>query len=125
MAHAIDWFEIPVADFARARKFYETIFVCSMPEMQVGQGLRMALFPANPREEVGGALCHLPEFYRPTPDGALLYLNGNPDLAPILGRVEPAGGKILVPKRQISPEHGFMAIFHDTEGNRLGLHSRR
>ena len=26
LMNAINWFEIPVADFDRARKFYETIF---------------------------------------------------------------------------------------------------
>ncbi len=34
------------------------------------------------------------------------------------------GGSILVPKQQISPEHGYMAVFFDTEGNRVALHSR-
>lgn len=29
----------------------------------------------------------------------------------------------IVPKTEISPEHGHMAIFIDTEGNRVALHS--
>jgi hypothetical protein len=37
--------------------------------------------------------------------------------------VEAAGGKILVPKTEISPDYGFMAVFLDTEGNRIALHS--
>jgi hypothetical protein len=53
----------------------------------------------------------------------LIYLNGNPDLQNVLNKVEAAGGKIMVPKTQISPEYGFMAVFVDTEGNRIGLHS--
>jgi hypothetical protein len=30
---------------------------------------------------------------------------------------------IIVPKTEISPEYGFMAVFIDSEGNRIGLHS--
>jgi predicted enzyme related to lactoylglutathione lyase len=29
----------------------------------------------------------------------------------------------MVPKTEISPEYGNMAVFIDTEGNRIGLHS--
>ena len=53
----------------------------------------------------------------------MIYLNGNPDVQNILDKVEAAGGKIEVPKTVISPEYGDMAIFIDTEGNRIGLHS--
>ena len=56
-------------------------------------------------------------------DGPLIYLNANPDVQHVLNKVEKAGGKILVPKTQISPEYGFMAVFIDTEGNRIALHS--
>jgi len=63
-------------------------------------------------------------FYKPSAtDGPLIYLNGNPDLQIILDRVEAAGGKIIVPKTEINPDYGFMGVFIDTEGNRIGLHS--
>jgi predicted enzyme related to lactoylglutathione lyase len=58
-----------------------------------------------------------------TTDGPLIYLNGTPDVQIILDKVESAGGSILVPKTEISPEYGFMAVIIDTEGNRIGLHS--
>jgi len=50
-------------------------------------------------------------------------LNGNPDVQIILDRIEAAGGQILVPKTEISPEYGHMAVFLDSEGNRIALHS--
>jgi predicted enzyme related to lactoylglutathione lyase len=53
----------------------------------------------------------------------LVYLNANPDLQDVLDRVERAGGKIMVPKTQISPEYGYMAVIIDTEGNRIAFHS--
>jgi uncharacterized protein len=124
MKHAIDWFEIPTGDFQRAIKFYETIFELKLNAMELGNGLKMAMFPVNPMEAVGGALTHHLDFYKPSKDGTLVYLNADPDLAVVLGRIEHAGGKVVVPKTQISPEYGFMAVFFDTEGNRVALHSR-
>jgi predicted enzyme related to lactoylglutathione lyase len=42
-----------------------------------------------------------------------------------LKRVKKAGGKIIQDKTEITPEIGFMALFEDTEGNRIALHSQR
>lgn len=78
----------------------------------------------DPASGVGGAVCHRPGFYKPSEsEGPLIYLNANPDVQHILNRVEDAGGKIIVPKTEISKEYGFMAVIKDTEGNRIGLHS--
>lgn len=72
----------------------------------------------------GGAVVDSGGFHKPSAtDGPLIYLNGNPDVQHILDRVEAAGGKIMVPKTEISPEYGSMAVILDTEGNRIGLHS--
>jgi predicted enzyme related to lactoylglutathione lyase len=122
MLNALAWFEIPATDIARARRFYETIFQFEMRPLDLGT-LQMALFPA---EGSGGALCQMPAWYKPSAEaGPLVYLNAEPDLAIVLGRVEGAGGKVTVPKRQISPEYGYMAVFIDCEGNRVALHSMK
>ena len=82
------------------------------------------MFPLDDRMGVGGALVDSGGFHKPSQtDGPLVYLNGNPDLQNVLDRVEEAGGKIMVPKTEISPEYGFMAVIFDSEGNRIGLHS--
>jgi predicted enzyme related to lactoylglutathione lyase len=47
------------------------------------------------------------------------------DLSIELGKVEKSGGKILLPKTQISEEVGYMALFSDSEGNRIALHSAK
>ena len=57
-------------------------------------------------------------------DGPVLYLNADPDLSDALGRVESAGGSIVMPKTQISEENGHMAFFIDSEGNRMAMHSQ-
>ncbi len=49
--------------------------------------------------------------YKPGADGAKIYLNGNPDLSNALSKVEPAGGKVVMPKTKISDEIGFWDIF--------------
>jgi len=122
--NAISWFEIPTHDIDRAANFYEAIFNVSLIPLDLQQ-LKMRMFPVqDPGKGVGGALCYNKEFYKPSAtDGPLIYLNGNPDVQNILDKVEPAGGKIVVPKTQISPEYGYMAVFIDTEGNRVALHS--
>ncbi len=121
---AISWFEIPTTDLDRAQKFYETIFETQLFPMEM-PNFKMRMFPIeNPMEGVGGALVHTQGFYQSSEtDGVLIYLNGNPDVQNILNRVEAAGGKIVVPKTEISPEYGYMAVIVDTEGNRIGLHS--
>jgi uncharacterized protein len=121
--HAISWFEIPTVDLERATTFYETIFECKMIPFDTPE-IKMRFFPIEDMMNIGGALVYHPEFYKPAGlEGPLIYLNGNPDLQIILDRIEKAGGHIRVPKTQISPEHGYMAVFHDSEGNRMALHS--
>jgi predicted enzyme related to lactoylglutathione lyase len=88
----------------------------------LANNLKMALFPTE-TGTVGGALCEHPDFYHPGYQGPLVYLNGNPDLQIVLDRIPRFGGKVLVPKTQISEQYGYMAVFEDTEGNRLALHS--
>jgi len=123
MKNAISWFEIPVTDINRATTFYETIFGVKLNPVDL-PNIKMRMFPIDDMEGVGGALADSNGFHKPSAsDGPLIYLNGNPDLQNVLSKVEAAGGKILLPKTEISPEYGFMAVFFDTEGNRIGLHS--
>lgn len=112
------WFEIPVDDFDRAKKFYETIFQTEIHAIDFG-GFQMGIFP---HKQVGCAICK-GEWYKTGDSGPIVYMNANPDLQLVQNRIEAAGGKIIMAKKQISPEHGFMALFYDTEGNRLALHS--
>lgn len=124
MNNAISWFEIPANDLDRATRFYETVFGISLAVMDM-PNIRMRMFPLNDMmTQVGGAVVDSGGFHKPSAtDGPLIYLNGNPDLQLVLDKVEAAGGQILVPKMEISPEYGYMAVILDTEGNRIGLHS--
>ncbi len=120
MAHALNWFEIPVTDFARAQAFYETILGIAIARMEMA-GTVMGMLSSDPAG-VGGALVDDGRT-RPSEHGTIVYLNGGDDLATILNRVAGAGGEVLVPKTEIGNGFGFFAHFRDTDGNRVGLHS--
>jgi predicted enzyme related to lactoylglutathione lyase len=122
--HALSWFEIPATDLTRAQKFYETIFDMQMIPLDL-PNFKMRMFPLQDMQNgVGGALVDSGGFHKPSAtEGPLIYLNGNPDVQHVLNKVEAAGGKIMVPKTEISPEYGFMAVIIDSEGNRIALHN--
>ena len=119
MSNAINWFELPATNFERAVKFYSELIGEELQPFQ-SEEVQMAFFPA-PDQGVGGCVT-FGNGNQPRPDGALVYLNGGHDLQEQLSRVEPAGGKVLLPKTNIG-ENGYMAYFLDTEGNRVALHS--
>lgn len=119
--NAINWFEIPATDIARSKAFYETAFALQMEPVTMGDA-EMAFFPWNPGSGMAtGALVQSPN-HKPSKEGSVVYLNGNPNLQAVLDRVESAGGTIAVPKMSIG-EFGFVAFFVDTEGNYVGVHS--
>jgi len=120
MANMINWFEIPAVDFDRAVKFYGAIFGTEIPKQKM-QNYDMGFFPGE-RGFVSGAVVH-GDGYVPSDKGSLVYLNGGDDLGGVLSKVEKAGGKVVVPKTKITDEYGFFALFLDTEGNKVGLHS--
>lgn len=122
MAHALSWFEIPVVDFARAKEFYEKVLGIAIEPMLMGP-TTMGMLSSDP-DAVGGALVQS-EGAVPSESGTLVYLNGGDDLALMLARVEGAGGKVAVPKTEIGNDFGFFALFIDTEGNKVGLHSMK
>jgi uncharacterized protein len=124
MTNAISWFEIPATDLERAQKFYEAIFGINLIPLDM-PNIKMRMFPIEDQMTgIGGAICDSGGFHKPSAtDGPLLYLNGNPDVQGVMDKVEAAGGKIMLPKTLISPDYGYMAVFIDTEGNRIGLHS--
>lgn len=122
LKNAIVWFDIPVTDIERASKFYENLLGIELLQLSFDNGLKLAVFPVEDGT-VSGALSLHAEQYIPSKTGSLLYLNGNPDLQVMLDKVEPNGGKVLLPKSMISEHWGYMALFEDTEGNRVALQS--
>lgn len=114
--------EIPTTDFSRAVLFYQGILGIVIEEVDL-YGIQMGVFPGD-GETVNVVLVKGDE-YKPTTDGTVVYLNGGDDLQIVLDKIESNGGRILVPKTEISTEMGFFAMFTDSEGNKLGLHSKK
>jgi uncharacterized protein len=100
---------------------YETIFQEKLNVLDIGKA-KLGMFPVDWKKATGGAIA-AGEGFKPSSEGTKVYLSGGEDLSAVLNRVEAAGGKVVVPKTQITPEYGCMAAFIDTEGNWVGLHS--
>jgi len=117
----VSWFEIPAINFQNAVTFYNHIYGIEMKIFNNNE-FTMALFPTN--GGIGGAVVTGPGSV-PSEYGPLVYLNGGKDLNDVLSKVEPAGGRIIMPKTLIDDEAGYFAVFIDSEGNKLALHSTK
>jgi hypothetical protein len=115
----IVWFEIPVANLDRARKFYETIFSVELKVVQFGPE-RIAVFPYE-APAISGCLIEAADL-KPG-HGALPSLNADPCLDTVLDRVESAGGTVVHPYTELPPGMGCFARIEDSEGNLIGLHA--
>jgi uncharacterized protein len=113
-AASIVWFEIPIDNIERAKKFYADLF-----------GWKIEKFPGVDdywHIDTGGA--------EDTPDGALMarsqanqpitnYVSVN-SVSEAMAKVEKLGGKICSPKTAV-PQMGYFSICQDTESNIFAL----
>lgn len=116
----ISIFEIPATEISRAINFYEEILGVEIEKLEF-PGMEMGLLPYQD-QMVTGVIIRA-EDSEPSAKGVTIYLNGGDNLQPILDKVEKNGGKINIPKTLHADESGFFAIFRDSEGNKIGLHS--
>jgi len=116
----VSWFEIPAIDFQQAVNFYNHIFDITM-EQNSTEVNAMAFFPTT--TGIGGSVI-AGQGYVPSDCGPLIYLNAGNDLNNVLFKVEEAGGRVVMQKTIISKEMGYFAIFIDSQGNKLALHSK-
>nr|WP_321233588.1 VOC family protein [uncultured Psychroserpens sp.] len=123
MKNAVNWFEIPVKDYNRAKQFYTTVMDSKITDHHMPeQNIKYGMFAYDDDNNgVGGAIIE-GEGQTPTTHGATIYLNGGENLNIALAKVEANGGKVMMPKTDIGT-FGFIAQFIDTEGNRVALHS--
>lgn len=120
----VGWFEIPVTDMERAKKFYESVFEIEV-QVQDFKELLMGWFPyAEGKSGAAGSLVQHKDWYKPSDSyGPLIYFSSK-DVQLELDKVEKAGGQVIQPKTMIKEDIGYMGVFLDTEGNRIALHSR-
>lgn len=120
MKSYVSIFEIPATDISRAVDFYQAILDIHIEKMEFPE-IQMGLFP-HEGQMVTGVIMKV-EGDKPSADGVTIYLNGGDNLQIILDKVEKNGGKIIVPKSLHADESGYYALFLDSEGNKMGLHS--
>ncbi|MCL2021220.1 MAG: VOC family protein [Betaproteobacteria bacterium] len=120
MKHIITWFEIPVTDIERATRFYETVFATTLTREDM-EDMKMACFPYEDGLVSGGLT--LFEHYKPSADGAIIYLDA-PKLDALLERAKKAGGQLIFGPHTLPKNYGRIAHIIDSEGNRIGLHER-
>lgn len=123
-SNAVGWFEIYVADFERAKKFYAAVFQRPMEDLAAPPGsppMKMCAFGMNPEGmgSAGALVCD--DMMKPGAGGTLVYFSCA-DCAVEAARAAEHGGQVFQPKMSIGP-YGFIAIVGDTEGNTIGLHS--
>lgn len=116
------WFDINVSNLERAKKFYETVFNFKLVDLPIEWG-KQSTFPFDEQGiNATGALVEKKD-YVANANNTVVYFSSENCLNEET-RVEQAGGKILKPKMSIG-EFGFVSIIKDTEGNTIGLHSRK
>jgi len=122
----VGWFEVPVVDIDRAVAFYSAVFGFELQTQQFDDEI-MAWFPYEEgKEGASGTLLYHKEKYTPSEQGVVVYFSApSDDLSNELSRVVNAGGKIIQEKTLIAEDYGYYALILDTEGNRIGLHSKK
>jgi len=120
----VGWFEIPVVDMTRAQQFYENVFDIKIHIVELGETtMGWFPFPKDPQARgAGGSLIQNTTHYMPSDNGTLIYFS-SAEITLELDRVKEAGGQVLKEKTMISEDIGYMALFLDSEGNRIALHS--
>ena len=120
MNNPLRWFEIPTLKLERATAYYEQSFAITLRSESCG-GNPMSIFPYT-EPNSGGALVAMPQL-APRDNGTLIYLDGGDDLNTVLARIPAAGGKIVMEKTDLGGGIGHIALFIDSEGNRVGVYS--
>lgn len=121
MVNTLNWFEIPATDLARAKAFYAKVLDTQIHD-DPSPDRQYAYLPSDSDKGAFGGAIASGENFVPSMTGTTIYLDGGNDLSIPLGRVENAGGKVILPKTSIG-NNGFIALIIDTEGNKVGFHS--
>jgi predicted enzyme related to lactoylglutathione lyase len=116
------WFDIFVSDLKRAKKFYETVFNIQLTDFPAEWGKQSGFPFANEGQNITGALVEK-DGYVPQANNTVVYF-ASEDCLTEENNAEMAGGKIVRSKMSIG-EFGFVSLISDTEGNTIGLHSRK
>jgi predicted enzyme related to lactoylglutathione lyase len=114
--NSIVHFEIPADDVPRATAFYKKTF-----GWKISDPFKMDYFFVVTHKDgemgINGGLMK-----RQAPGQVFMNYIDVTSIDKMIAKLEAAGGKICMPKTEIAPGMGWIAIFQDTEGNMMGLH---
>ena len=131
MENTIVWADIPVTDLDRAMEFYGAGLQRRFQKVEGLEGIALEA----PPEGAGGAPEGQPDEYpvsfdlaltedtKPSTDGCTIYLNSYGDPEGMLDRAVAAGGELIMPVSDMGEMVGFIGMFKETEGNKIGVHA--
>ncbi|WP_198782957.1 VOC family protein [Shewanella putrefaciens] len=117
------WGEIPVSDMNRAIAFYQQHFGVEfkrddMEDMEYATIVTEDVSAAS----IGLVKCSMSQ---PSMQGSTVYLHFSTQLQPLVDKLTAADVNILLPVTPIKEgECGYIALFVDSEGNKVGLWSK-
>lgn len=110
------YFEMPVEDFERAIKFYESIFQWKVTKEDRPSG---PYYSVKTGESSGPGING--SFFKKEEGWATVCnVIGVKNIDTIITKIKKLGGEIIFPKTVINGV-GYLAYFKDTEGNTFGL----
>ncbi len=122
MNNAVVWFEISVNDVLRAKKFYESVFSFQLEKFD-DPNTDMYMFSSDySKYGASGAIVKREGHVKGT-NSTVVYLSCE-DCSVAQAKVESAGGAVIQPKFLVE-KYGYCAIVIDTEGNTIGLYSKK
>jgi uncharacterized protein len=115
----IAYFEVPVDDLKRARKFYQNLLGWEFMPTDV-PGIPIEYWNITTGAAGEGTLNMGGMYQRQGPVAGILTYARVDQIDPILAKVEKLGGKVINPKMTLQTV-GSMATILDTEGNVIAL----
>ena len=120
MPNPIVHFEIPADDVARAQTFYQNVFGWKIKQMPMPAG-GLEYYGVTTRKEgeagINGGLMK-----RNMPGQPFANYVGVKSIDEFLSKVTANGGSVIMPRQEIAPGMGSIAVFKDTEENMMGLY---
>lgn len=117
------WAEIAVTDMNRAMDFYHTHFGLTFIQETIGD-MEMAIVETTNTDDASVALMKH-EMMKPSKEGSTIYLHLTATLEDKINVLEKANIEIALPAMPIKDGTcGYIAIFIDSEGNKVGLWSQ-
>src|SRR5258706_14256580 len=99
------WFDLPVADLARASKFYGAVLGIKVEEAKAGN-FTFAVLEHGPN---GNGGCLIPNGSEVGAAGILVYMNVDGRIRDALRQTEKHGGRVLEANQRNGP-HGVRAL---------------